>query len=409
MSRGENIVAGLDIGTTKICCVVGEVADDGQIAILGVGRRPSLGLRKGVVVNVETTVDAIQGAVEDAELMADCEIRSVLVGLAGGQIKSFNSHGIIAIKDGEVRGNDKRRVVEASRTVAMPVDREILHVLPMGYVVDDQRGIKDPLGIKGVRLEVNCHIVTTTAATMATLVKCANRAGLRVLDIVLEPLASAESSLTRAERQQGAALVDIGGGTTDLVVIHNDAVRHTAVLGLGGNHITSDIAKILRTPQHPAAEELKVQYGCALAAEVADEPVKVPTLGGQPDREVSRQVLCGIIEKRIEEILELVYREIDKSGYLTSLTGGIVLTGGTSRLPLIEQLAGRIFDLPCRLGTPSGLLGLADLVGEPEFSTSVGLVRYGGCHETVCEPYQAADKGIGAVLKLMRGWFREFF
>ena len=409
MSIQESLVVGLDIGTTKVCVVVGKEAEEGRVAILGVGHRSSTGMRKGAVINVDSTVEAIQEAVEDAELMADCEIRSIYMGIGCGQMKSFNSHGIVAIKNGEVRSGDVRRVMEAARTVAMPADRQILHCLPVGFAVDEHGGIRDPMGIRGVRLEVNCHIVTTPEATTSTLIKCAHRTGLSVADIVLEPLAGAEAALTRAERDMGVALVDVGGGTTDVLVYCNGSVRHTSVLGLGGSHVTADIAKILRTPVDPAAEHLKVQYGHALAAEVPDETLSVPALGGGEDREVSRQVLCGIIEKRVEEILELAKREIDKSGYGTSLTAGLVLAGGTARLPGLEQLASRIFDLPVRVGTPTGLEGLADLAGEPEYVTAVGLLLYGIRHGTAGETTLGAERGFGAVVHRMRGWLREFF
>ena len=409
MNGRECLIVGLDIGTTKVCAVVGEERADGQVAVLGVGQRPSAGLRKGVVVNVEETVAAIQAAVEDAELQADCEIRTIYVGVAGGQFKSFNSHGIVAVKDGEVKGNDVRRVIEAARAIAIPADREILHVLPVAYVVDDHAGIREPQGIRGTRLEVHCHIVTTTAATTATLVKCCHRTGLRVADLILEPLAGAEAVLTAAERDMGVAMVDIGGGTTDLIVYCNGSVRHTAILALGGHHITTDIAKILRTPVTPSAEELKTRFGSALAADVPDEPVPVATMGGEGDRAVSRQVLCGIIEKRVEEILELVRREIDKSGYSTSLTGGLVLTGGTARLPGIQALAGRVFDLPVRVGTPTGLGGLSDQVDGPEFATSVGLVLYGFRHGLAAEAAAVNPRSLGGVVTKMREWFREFF
>jgi cell division protein FtsA len=409
MNEKECLIVGLDVGTTKVCAVVGEQRADGQVAVLGVGTKPSAGLRKGVVVNVEETVEAIQGAIEEAELQADCEIRTVYVGVAGGQFKSFNSHGIVAVKDGEVKGNDVRRVIEAARAVAIPADREILHVLPVGYVVDDHGGIREPQGIRGTRLEVHCHIVTTTATTTATLLKCCHRTGLRVADLILEPLAAAEAVLTAAERQMGVAMVDIGGGTTDLIVVCNGSVRHTAILALGGHHVTMDIAKILRTPVEPAAEELKVRHGAALGAEVPDAPVPVPTMAGDGDRAVSRQVLCGIIEKRVEEILELVRREIEKSGYSESLTGGIVLTGGTARLPGLVALAGRIFDVPIRVGGPTGLGGLVDLVEGPEHATAAGLMLYGFRHGLAAEAAACNPRGFGGMVVKMREWFKEFF
>ncbi|HEY1416430.1 MAG TPA: cell division protein FtsA, partial [Myxococcaceae bacterium] len=329
--KGGEIVVGLDIGTTKICAIVGELTEGG-IDIIGIGSHPSKGLRKGVVVNIEATVASIRRAVEEAELMAGCEITTVYTGIAGGHIKGFNSQGIVAVKDKEVREADITRVIDAAKAVAIPMDREVIHVLPQEFIIDDQGGIKEPLGMSGVRLEAKVHIVTGAVSSAQNIVKCANRTGLNVADIVLQPLASSEAVLGEDEKELGVCLVDIGGGTTDIAIFSGGSIAHTAVIALGGNNLTSDIAIGLRTPAHEA-ERIKQRYGCALASMVdKDETIEVPSVGGRQPRVIGRQILCEILEPRVEEIFQLVHREIQKCGFEDLLASGVVITGGSTLL-----------------------------------------------------------------------------
>jgi cell division protein FtsA len=340
----KSLVVGLDIGTYKICAIVGELGDSG-IEIIGVGTHPSHGLRKGVVIDIESTVNSIKRAVEEAEIMAGCEINSVFAGIAGGHIKGFNSHGVVAVKNKEVAKGDIERVIDAGRAVAIPMDREVLHILPQEYIVDDQDGIKEPLGMSGVRLEAKVHIVTGAATSAQNIIKCCNRTGLNVTEFVLEPLASAEAVLTPEEKELGVALVDMGGGTTDIVLFHDGAVKHTAVLSVGGNHLTNDIAAGLRTPI-AQAERIKQRFGCAkVAMAVGDDEVEVPSMGGRNPRTISRRILCEIIEPRLEEIFQLLRREILKSGYEDSLASGMVMTGGSTLLPGMVEMAPALFIL----------------------------------------------------------------
>lgn len=377
MATRPDVIVGLDIGTTKIAVIVAQRSVGGRIDIIGTGSHPSKGLRKGVVINIEATVSSIQHAVEEAELMAGCEISSVYAGIAGAHIKGFNSHGIVAVKNKEVSAKDVERVIDAARAVAIPMDREILHILPQEYVVDEQDGIREPLGMSGVRLEAKVHIVTGSVASAQNIVKSANRVGLNVSDIVLEPIASAEAVLSPEEKELGVAMVDIGGGTTDITVFHAGAIKHTAVLPLGGTHLTNDIAAGLRTPQS-AAEDIKRRYGCALSSVVqSSETIEVPSTGGREPRVVSRTVLAEIIQPRMEEILNLVHRELIRSGFDEFLTGGVVLTGGSVLLDGMTELAEQIFHLPVRIGFPTGVGGLVDVVNSPAYATGVGLVLYG--------------------------------
>jgi cell division protein FtsA len=371
------IVVGLDIGTTKIAVIVAQRALGGKVDVIGIGTHPSKGLRKGVVINIEATVASIRRAVEEAELMAGCEISTVFAGIAGSHIKGFNSHGIVAVKSKEVTPKDVERVIDAARAVAIPMDREILHILPQEYIVDEQDGIREPIGMSGVRLEAKVHIVTGSVASAQNIVKSANRVGLSVADIVLESIASAEAVLSVEEKELGVALVDIGGGTTDITIFHGGAVKHTAVLPLGGNHITNDIATGLRTPSS-SAEDIKRRYGSALRSSVhAGETIEVPSTGGREPRVVSRQSLAEIIEARMEEIYTLVHRELIKSGFDEFLTGGVVLTGGTVMLEGAGELGEHIFNMPVRVGNPTGIGGLVDIVNSPAYATAVGLVLYG--------------------------------
>lgn len=408
MKKPENLIIGLDIGTTKVCAIVGEVNEDG-IDIVGIGTSSSRGLRRGVVVNIESTVSSIRKAVEEAELMAGCEITEIFTGIAGGHIRGFNSHGVIAIKDKEVRESDIRRVIDAAAAVAIPMDRELIHIVPKEFVVDDQDGIRDPLGMSGVRLEAKVHIVTGAVASAQNIIKCANRTGLNVADIVLQQLASAEACLNPDEKDLGVVLVDIGGGTTDMAVFTGGSLQHTAVIALGGNHITNDIAVGLRTPL-PEAERLKKKYGCARGRLVAnDETIKVPGVGGRTPRDISRKVLAEIIEPRIEEIFSLVQREMMKSGEDSPLAAGVVITGGSAVLEGMIELGEEIFNLPVRIGYPSGIGGLSDVVNSPMYSTGVGLILY-GARNRMSSRFRIRDRNIfGKVRDRMKEWFSEFF
>ena len=399
---------GLDIGTSKVCAVVGEMTERG-VEIIGVGSHTSQGLRKGVVINIEGTVESIKKAVEEAELMAGCEINSVFTGIAGGHIKGFNSHGIVAVKNKEVTQRDVERVIDAAKAVAIPMDREVLHILPQDYVIDDQDGIKEPLGMSGVRLEAKVHIVTGAVTSAQNIIKCCNRTGLNVADIVLEPLASAEAVLTPEEQELGVALVDMGGGTTDIALFHDGAVKHTAVLAIGGNHLTSDIAAGLRTPIGEA-ERIKQRYGYARTSLVTrDERVEVPSVGGRNSRAISRQILCEIIEPRLEEIFQLIRREIAKSGYEGSLASGMVMTGGSTLLAGMIEMAEEVLGMPVRLGVPTRVGGLIDVISSPIYATGVGLVLYGMKRQDNNFFRIREDNLFGKVRNRMVDWFSEFF
>jgi cell division protein FtsA len=408
MARKENIVVGLDIGTTKICAIVGEVSDDG-IDIIGIGSAPSTGLRKGVVINIASTVEAIRKAVKEAELMAGCEISSVYTGISGGHIRGFNSHGIVAVKDSEITPTDVNRVIDAAKAVAIPMDREVIHILPQEFVIDDQDGIKEPLGMSGVRLEAKVHIVTAAVTSAQNIIKCANRTGLNVSAIVLQQLASAEAVLTDDEKDLGVCLIDIGGGTTDIAIFSDGAIVHTSVLPLGGNHLTTDIALGIRTPQEEA-EQIKQKFGCALVEQVeAGELIDVPSVGGRKPRSLSRQILCEIIEARAEEIFQLVREEIRNTAYEDLLASGVVLTGGTAQLPGIADIAEDVLGLPIRFGYPKKIGGLVDVVRSPSFATGVGLVLY-GAKNLARELSQQAQPGVyRRMTGRMREWLGEIF
>ncbi len=404
MARSELIV-GLDIGTTKICVVVGELSPEG-VDVVGIGTSPSTGLRKGVVVNIEQTVQSIKKALEEAELMAGCEIRSVYAGIAGSHIKGFNSHGVIAVKGGEVGPRDIERVIDAAKAVAIPLDREVIHILPQEFIVDDQRGIADPLGMAGVRLEVRVHIVTGAVTSAQNIIRSCHRAGLDVSDIVLESLASSKAVLTGEEREIGVALVDLGGGTTDLAIFANDSIKHTAVLALGGTNLTNDIAFGLRTPM-ASAEKIKIKYGCALAEMVPkDEVIEVMSVGGREPRRLSRQVLAEICEPRVEEMLALVDQELIRSGMKNLIGAGVVLTGGTALIEGIQELGEQIFNLPTRIGYPDKVGGLKDVVNSPMYATAVGLLMYGAEKEGVEQRFRIRDENVfNRILGRMRKWF----
>ncbi len=402
----ENIVVGLDIGTTKICAVVGELVDN-AINIIGIGTHPSIGLRKGVVVNIESTVDSIKKAVEEAELMAGCEISSVYAGIAGGHITGFNSRGIVAIKGPEVTQQDVEHVIEAARAVAIPMDREVIHVLPQEYIVDEQAGIQNPIGMSGVRLEAKIHIVTGAVTSAHNIVKCANRSGLDVCDIVLEALASGEAVLTEEEKELGTVLLDLGGGTTDLAVFSGKNIKHTFVLALGGNNLTNDIAVGLRAPL-PEAEKIKIKYGSCVARNIhSDEMIEVPGMGGRTPRKLARQILGEILEPRMEEIFTLINREIYRAGQENSIPSGVVLTGGSALLTDVTEIAESVFNLPTRLGKPMGIGGLVDVVNNPMYATGVGLVLYGAKNQTQ-KKFRIRDGNIfNRVMNRMKKWFSD--
>ncbi|MGI9432103.1 MAG: cell division protein FtsA, partial [Myxococcota bacterium] len=376
MSRKENLIVGLDVGTTKICAVVGTETENG-VDIIGIGTHPSRGLRKGVVVDIDATVESIKRAVEEAELMADCEITSVYAGIAGGHINALNSTGIVPVKEREVTEGDVRRVIDAAKAVAIPMDREVIHVIPQEFVIDGQDGIKEPLGMSGVRLEAKIHIVTAAVTSAQNIVKCANKAGLNVVDIVLEPLASAEAVLTDDERDLGVCLIDLGGGTTDIAAFSEGSIMHTSVLSLGGMHLTNDVSVGLRTPVEDA-ERLKKRFGVASARYLgADDVITVPSVGGCRPREMSRKILCEIIEPRADELLSLARGELEKEGVQDRIPSGVVLTGGCAALDGLRDLAEEIFETLFRIGAPTHVGGLQDVVRSPMYATGVGLVLFG--------------------------------
>lgn len=410
MATPSSIIAGLDIGTSSIKVVIGERKSDGLVDIIGVGSAPSRGLRKGVVVNIEGTVSAIGRAVAQAETMAGCEISSVLATISGSHLRSQNSHGIVAIKGQEVATVDIERVIDAAKAVAVPLDREILHVLPQEFVIDEQDGVRDPIGISGVRLEARVHIITGAIASAQNIVKCANRCGLAVHDIVAAPIASGRSVLSQEEQELGVLLLDIGGGTCSISVVQGGAIKFTSVLAVGGNHITNDIAAGLRTPLM-AAERIKCEYGTAITAGVSKaDIIEVPSVGGRPPRVLSKLVLAEIIEPRIAEMFGLIQREIIKAGCEDLLTSGAVLTGGSAHLPGIAQVAEHVFNLPVRIGTPTAVGGLLDLIKGPEYAAAVGLVQHGASQTLLSRRSAGTSRGVvGNTVRRVVGWFTEHF
>jgi cell division protein FtsA len=409
MARKGNVVVGLDLGTTKTCVIVGKVNDTGGLDIVGIGSCPSTGLRKGVVVNIDNTVESIRKAVEEAELMSDCEIDSVFTGIAGSHIEGLNSHGIVAVKGKEVDGDDVRRAVEAARAMAIPLDREILHVIPQFFIVDNQDGVKDPVGMSGVRLEAKVHVVIASVTSVQNIIKSVNRVGLDVNDIILEPLASSEAVLSTDEKELGVALMDIGGGTTDIAVFAEGSVKHSSVLAVGGNYLTNDIAVGLRTPVNEA-EKIKIRYGCSFVPLIKpDETIEVPSVGGRQPRKVSRQILGEIIQPRVEEILRLAHREVIKSGYEDLLGAGIVLTGGTAVLEGITELGEQIFHMPVRRGVPHGIGGLTDVVNSPIYATGVGLIMYGLKNRSARSFRKGEGNLLARLFQRIKRWYSEFF
>lgn len=407
MAKREELVVGLDIGTTKIAALVGEVTDSG-IDIIGVGTHPSTGLKKGVVVNIDATVQSIQRAIEEAEHMAGVEITQVFAGIAGAHIKSFNSQGVWAVKDKEVRPSDIVAVLEQAKAINIPQDREIIHVVPQEYTIDHQDGVKEPVGMAGVRLEAKVHLVTASVSSAQNIIKCCHRCGLQVSDVVLEPIASAEAVLHEDEKELGVVLVDIGGGTTDVAIFSDGAIVHSAVLAVGGHQLTADIAYGLRTP-HLEAERVKHRHGCASGAMVNEEEViEVPSVGGRSPRLVRRQTLCSIIEPRMEEIFSLVRREVERAGFEDRLASGAVITGGSTILEGTPELAEQVLDMPVRRGVPRGVGGLVDVVRNPSYATGVGLVLY-GARSLGTVHFASRDPDKRTVWNRMRSWFAEVF
>jgi cell division protein FtsA len=406
-TSGGRMIVGLDIGTSKVVAIVGDLTADGQLKIVGLGTHQSRGLKKGVVVNIESTVQSIQRAVEEAELMAGCRIHSVYAGIAGSHIRSLNSHGIVAIRDREVYAHDVERVIDAAQAVAIPADQKILHILPQEYVIDTQEGIKEPLGMSGVRLEAKVHVVTCAVNAAQNIEKCIQRCGLLVDNIILEQIASSYAVLSDDERELGVCLVDIGGGTTDIAIFTEGAVRHTGVIPIAGDQVTNDIAMALRTPTQ-FAEEIKIKYACALAQLAgADQTIKVPGVGDRAARELSRQALAEVVEPRYDELFTLVQAEIRRSGFEEMLAGGIVLTGGTSRMEGVVELAEEIFHMPVRIGVPGGVQGLLDIVKNPIYATAVGLLLFGAKqHAAGIAGREAGGTGL---LRKMKQWLQGNF
>ncbi len=411
MGHKERYLVGLDVGTSKIGAIVAEVMEEGDLEVIGIGVAESKGIRRGVVVNLEAAVESIKKAIEEAELMAGVEIDAVHLAVSGPYIKGFNSRGVIAVagKNREISREDVKRAIDAAKAVALPNGREILHVLPQDFVVDDQDGITAPVGMTGARLEVNVHIVTGTVSSTQNIVACVNRAGVAVQDTVIEQLAASESVLTQDEKELGVALADIGGGTTDLAIFERGSLWHTGVIGVGGDHFTNDIAVGLRTPI-PDAEKIKRKCGCALSAMVGeDETIEVASVGGRRARVMSRRILSEILQPRAEEIFHLVWDEIRRAGYEKSLNSGIVLTGGGAILEGMPEIAEQIFDLPIRRGCPVGIGGLADHVNSPTFATAVGLVLYGHRNHAGEASRLVGAGAFGRVAGRLRGLFKEFF
>jgi cell division protein FtsA len=406
----RNLIVGLDIGTSKVMAIVGEIKSDGALEIIGIGSHPSRGLKKGVVVNIESTVQSIQRAVEEAELMAGCEIHSVYAGIAGSHVRSLNSHGIVAIKDKEVVQGDVERVIDAAKAVAIPADQKILHVLPQEYVIDTQEGIRDPIGMSGVRLEAKVHIVTGADSAAQNIVKCVQRCGLAVDDIVLEQLASSYAVLTEDEKDLGVCVVDIGGGTTDIAVFGGGAIRHTAVIPIAGDQVTNDIAVSMRTPTQ-YAEDIKIKYACALSQLAnPDETIEVPSVGDRPPRRLARQTLAEIVEPRYEELFGLIRDELRRAGLEESVATGIVLTGGSAKMEGAIELAEEVFHMPVRLGVPQYVSGLVDVVSNPIHATGVGLLLYAKSNMDLQRAEAPLLKGgMKSIFERMKAWFQGNF
>ncbi|MDN5848417.1 MAG: cell division protein FtsA [Nitrococcus sp.] len=403
----RSLLVGLDIGTSKVAAIVGEIKPTGEVEVVGIGSHPSRGLKKGVVVNIESTVQSIQRAVEEAELMAGCEIHSVYAGIAGSHVRSLNSHGIVAIRDKEVTAEDVERVIDAARAVAIPADQKIIHILPQEFLIDNQEGIREPIGMSGVRLEAKVHMVTGAVSAAQNIIKCVRRCGLEADDIILQQLASSQSVLTDDEKELGVCLVDIGGGTTDVAVFTDGAIRHTAVIPIAGDQVTNDIAVALRTPTQ-YAEEIKVRYACALSQLAnAEETIEVPSVADRPPRRLSRQTLAEVVEPRYEELMSLVQAELRRSGFEDLIAAGIVLTGGSAKMEGVIDLAEEVFHMPVRLGMPKHASGLSDVVCNPIYATGLGLILFGSNNRDRNRTERNAAQGsFTALWHRMRGWFQ---
>ncbi len=408
MPKHDQVLVGLDIGTSKIACIVAEAAPDGKLDVIGIGTHPSRGLRKGVVVNIESTVESIRLAVEEAELMAGVDIHSVYTGIAGSHIRGYNSHGVVASKGSEITAEDVERVIDAAKAMNIPADQKILHILPQEYIIDNQDGIREPIGMSGVRLEAKVHIVTGAVSSAQNIIKCCNRCDLDVADMVLEQVASSEAVLMQDEKDIGVVLVDIGGGTTDIAVFLDGAIRHTAVIPIGGDHLTNDLVIGLRTSAREA-DQLKRKYGaCMVSLVPPEEQIEIPSVGGRDPRPMPRQVMAQILEPRVEELFEMIKNELQRSGYQELVAAGLVLTGGSSLLEGMVELAEDIFDMPVRLGRPHGVGGLVDVVSSPIYATGVGLILYGQRYRQNRLNIRSGEHNILArVWKHMRSWFGD--
>ncbi len=405
----DNLIIGLDIGTSKVCAVAGSRTPDGEVEIIGIGRHSSRGLRKGVVVNIESTVAAIRSAVEEAELMAGCSIDVVYAGIAGSHVQGHNSQGVVTIKNQEVDETDKQRVIDNGKAFARPTDRRVLHVLPQEFIIDNQEGVREPIGMSGVRLEVKIHVITAAVFAVQNIIKCVRRCGLEINDVVLEQVASSEAVLSEDEQELGVAMVDIGGGTSDIAVYAQGSLCHTAVLPVGGDQITNDIAFALRTPTW-AAEEIKQKHGCALTdLAKEDEEIDVPSVGGREPSKLAHQTLTEIIQPRVEEIFGLVQEQLRRSGLEEVVASGVVLTGGACQMEGMVELAEEMFHAPVRNGLPQGVGGLNDVVRNPAYATGVGLVLFGLHHSEDSEARDWPGRGWRALIRRVRAWFRENF
>lgn len=404
----KDLMVGIDIGTSKIVAIVGEISADGKINIVGLGSHPSQGMKRGVVVNIDLAVNSIQCAVEEAELMAGCQIYSAFTGIAGSHIRSMNSHGIVAIRDREVTQMDVDRVIDAAKAVAMPADQKILHILPQEYIIDSQDSIREPIGMSGVRLEAKVHIVTGAVSAAQNIVKCLKRCGLMASDIVLEQFASSQSVLSDDEKELGVCMIDIGGGTTDIAIFTEGAIRHTAVIPIAGDQVTNDIAIALRTPARNA-EEIKLKFACALQ-DLADpsQMIDIPTVGDRPGRHLSKRALAEVIEARYEELFTLVATEIRRSGLEDMIAAGIVLTGGAAKVEGAVELAERVFKVPVRLGTPQFVTGMSEVLDNPVYATGVGLLLY-GLQQRDNQVETSTQPSFKGLLGKMKGWFQGNF
>lgn len=406
--ESKNLIVGLDIGTSKIACIVAEIRAEGTLEVIGAGMHQSSGMKKGMVVNIDATVAAIQRALEEAELMADCKIREVYTGIAGGHIRSSNANGMIKIKDKEVAHTDIVRAIETASSISLPGDQQILHILEQEFSIDGQEGIKKPLGMSGMRLEVEIHIVTGAVSAVQNILKCIHRCGLEVNEMILQPLASSRAVLAEDEKELGVCLVDVGGGTTDVAIFTNGAIRHTAVIPIAGDQITNDIAMALRTPTKDA-EDIKIKYGCALRQLANDAPIEVPGVGERGSRMLSRHTLAEVIEPRVEELYSLVQQELRRSGFEDLLSSGIVLTGGSSAMQGMVELGEEIFHMPVRMGVPRNIGGLSDVVKTPRFATGVGLLLYGLERHQREEVSRVNSGSFTDVMASMKNWFQRNF